>query len=287
MQENLPKAIAIAILTSFIASLVSALTKFLSTHLSMHVIICLQYAVGFCIAAPVLFRRGKGLAAFATQRPGLHLLRGLVGLLSYYSFYFSLLHIPLVESQLLRNAAPLFVPLVVFLMARVGIPKARYLPLSIGFLGVLVILRPSGGEISLWHLVGLSSGLALATSMVSTRLLVRTESSASIVFYYFAIALLVSLPLAVVNAAAAPLYIWILGLLAGAGLYLAMHLYTLSFRYAKPSAIAPINYLGVVFAGLWGWLFWHQTPDLFSSIGILLVILGAIITLYLPDTDKQ
>lgn len=286
MQQNIPKAVAIALLTSIIASLVSALTKYLSDHLSMHVIISLQYSVGLFISIPMLLRSGAGIKGFSTRRPGLHLFRAAAGLLSYYSFYFALIHIPLIEAQLLRNAAPLFVPLVVFLSVGIKIPKARYWPLAIGFIGVLVVLRPTSGEVNLWHLIGLGSALALATSMVTTRLLIHTEAAASVVFYYFAIALVVSMPLAIINFDRAPLHIWGVGLLAGVGLYLAMHLYTLSFRYAKPSAIAPITYFGVVFAGVWGWLFWGQIPDLLTCIGILLVILGAVVTIWLPEDKK-
>ncbi len=283
MQENIPKAVAIALLTSLIASLVSAMTKYLSAHLSMSVIICVQYGVGLCIAAPALLRKGRGFNVFKTQKPGLHFLRGVTGLLSYYTFYFALLEIPLVEAQLLRNTAPLFVPLLVFLVAAIHIPKARYLPLAIGFVGVLVVLRPGTSAFSLWHLIGLASGVALATSMVLTRLLVRTESDGSVVFYYFAISLLVSFPLALFNWTSAPWPIWAAAVGAGIGLYLAMQLYTLSFRYAKPSAIAPISYFGVVFAGVWGWMFWDQVPDIVSLVGITLVIFGAVITLWLPD----
>ena len=253
----------------------------------MHVIICVQYGVGLGIAAPALLRNGRGFSVFKTQKLGLHFFRGVVGLLSYYTFYFALVEIPLVEAQLLRNAAPLFVPLLVFLLAAVHIPKARYLPLAIGFIGVLLVLRPGTSNFNLWHLIGLSSGLALATSMVLTRLLVRTETDGSVVFYYFAISLVVSFPLALFHWTPAPWPVWAAAIGAGIGLYLAMQLYTLSFRYAKPSAIAPISYFGVVFAGIWGWMFWDQIPDILSLVGIALVILGAVITLYLPDEEGK
>lgn len=284
--QNIPKALAIALLTSLIASLVSAATKYMSGYLSVHLIISLQYAVGLGIALPMLLRNGRGKKSFATQRPGLHLIRAITGLISYYSFYLALVKIPLVEAQLLRNAAPLFVPLVIFLAVGIKIPKARYLPLAIGFIGVLIVLRPASGGAGIWHLVGLCSALALAASMVSTRLLVHTESAATVVFYYFTIALLVSLPLAMLNFSSAPLKVWGIGLMSGIGLYMAMQLYTVSFRYAKPSIIAPISYFGVIFAGFWGWLFWQQVPDTATYIGVIFVVCGAIITMWLPEDSK-
>ena len=284
--QNIPKALSIALLTSLIASLISAATKYMSAYLSVHLIISLQYGVGLGIALPMLLRKGYGLKSFTTQRPGLHIIRAIAGLVSYYSFYLALVKIPLVEAQLLRNAAPLFVPLIIFLAVGIKIPRARYLPLAIGFIGVIIVLRPTSGGAGIWHLVGLCSAIALASSMVSTRLLVHTESSASVVFYFFTIALIVSLPLAVMNFSRAPLHVWGLGVLSGVGLYMAMQLYTVSFRYAKPSIIAPITYFGVVFTGLWGWLFWQQVPDTATYIGIVFVVCGAIITMWLPEDSK-
>ena len=268
--QSIPKAIGLTLLTGIFGTLVSAGTKFLIGYLSVHVIISVQYAVGLVICLPILLRQGK--AGFATRRPGLHLVRGLSGLIAFYAFYIAIANIPLVEATLLRNSAPLCVPFIVFAWMGIRIPKLRWLPLGIGFLGVLFILRPTPGNISYWHLIGFCSAIFLALSMVCTRLLVTTESNAVIVFYYFGIALLISLPLAITHWRPAPWYVWPTLLAVGTGLYIAMQLYTLSFRYAKPSAIAPVSYFGVVFAGFWGWLFWDQLPAIWTYAGIALVV---------------
>jgi len=283
--QNIPKAIGITLLTSVFGTGISAATKFLLGHLSIHVIICVQYAVGLLICLPLLLRQGR--SAFVTQRSGLHLLRGVSGLIAFYAFYIAIAKIPLVEATLLRNSAPLCVPLIVLAWMGIRIPRVRWLPLAVGFLGVLFILRPSLDTISHWHLIGFTSAIFLALSMICTRLLVATESNAAVVFYYFGIALLVSLPMAITHWQAAPWYVWLALIGVGIGLYLAMQLYTLSFRYAKPSVISPVSYFGVVFAGFWGWLFWQQLPELWTYVGIALVVLSALITLWLGDGEEK
>ena len=280
---NLPKAIALTLLTALLGTLLSAGTKFLTDYLSVHVIICVQYAVGFFITLPILLRKGR--AGFATARPGLHIVRGVSGLIAFYAFYLAIANVTLVEATLLRNSAPLCVPLILFAWMGVKIPKLRWLPLAVGFVGVLCILRPTPTGLSLWQLVGFGSAIFLAMSMICTRLLVATESNAAVVFYYFAIALLVSLPLALLNWQPAPWYVWLTLLAVGVGLYLAMQLYTISFRYAKPSVVAPVSYFGVAFAGFWGWLFWGQVPGLWTYIGVALVVVSAFLTLWIGGDE--
>ncbi len=279
--QNIPKAIGLTLLTGIIASLVAAGTKFLTGFLSVHVIICAQFLVGLLISLPALLRKGRG--GFATKRPGLHLLRGFCGLANFYAFIIAIAHIPLVEATLLRNSAPLCVPLIVLAWMGIRIPRLRLLPLAVGFLGVMFILRPSPNNISYWYLLGFSSAVFLAMSMICTRLLVATESNAAVVFYYFAIALVVSSPLAILNWNPAPWYVWPTLVVVGVGLYLALQLYTLSFRYAKPSVVSPVSYFGVVFAGFWGWLFWGQLPVFWTYIGIAMVVLSALLTLWIGE----
>lgn len=257
----------------------------MSQYLSVSVILVIQYATGMAIAAPLLIRRGW--QGFATQRAGLHFFRGLCGLGGFYTFYLALTQIPLAEATLLRTAAPLCVPLVTWIWLRVTVPYSRWIPLSIGFLGVLLILRPLPGSISTWHLVGFSSAILLSISMVATRRLVQTESTPAILFYYFATALVTTLPLAIVHWKQAPVSIWLITIAIGAGLSLAMSLYTMTFRYAKPSTIAPVTYFGVVFSGVWGWLFWQQVPHLLSIAGAALVVSSAFITLIIGDDNPD
>jgi len=281
--EQLPKAIALALITSLLASVVAASCKYLSGYLSLHVIIFVQYTVCLVIVAPLLLR--SGTASFKTQRPLLHLFRGLAGLGSFYAFYYAIINIPLIEASLLRNAAPLCVPLTLMLWLGIKIPRNRWLPLGIGFLGVTCILKPTPDYINLWHFIGFGSAILLSFSMVGTRLLVKTESNTCVLFYYFATAVLGSFPFALSSWQPAPFSIWLLLISSGVGLYVAMLFYTLAYRYGKPSIISPISYFGVVFSGVWGWLFWQQLPTIESYIGTSLVILGAVYVLLIGKEE--
>lgn len=278
MSNDLSRAVLLALATSFVASLVAAGSKWASDYVSIHQLVASQYFVGFCLYLPLLARGGK--AAVKTGRAGLHLLRGLAGLGAFYAYYAAIQHVPLLEATLLRNSAPLLVPVLALWFLRVRIPGSRWWPLLVGFAGVLIILRPLPSLLSIWHLVGFAAAWLMAASMITTRLLTYTESNQVVLFYYFSVALVVSTPLALLSWRSAPWWVYGLLLLLGLGLALALWLYTLAYRAAKPSVLAPVSYTSVVFAGFWGWLFWRETPDVMAGVGTLLVVISAVMILW-------
>lgn len=279
----LHRALLYSVLTSFVASLVAAGSKLAMEQVSVHVVVASQYLVGLCLYLPLLWRRRW--RAFETRRPVLHLVRGLAGLLAFYAYYASLAHISMVDATLLRNSAPLLVPLIALWALGVRVPGKRWGPLVLGFLGVLVILRPWPSTISPWHLAALFAAAMMAASMITTRLLTKTESSDSVLIYYFSIALVASLPLALWHLAPAPLWVWGLLLVLGLGLSLALWLYTQAYRAIKPSILSPVSYLSVVFAGAWGWWFWQELPSVWSLLGVALVVASACLILWLGDDE--
>jgi drug/metabolite transporter (DMT)-like permease len=293
MENNLIKGIVIMMMCSLLASLSAAGTKYATTYLSLNVIVFVQYSIGLLFSGPALIKHG--VRGFATNRLPMHLVRGLSGVGAVYCFYFVLTKIHLAEAILLRNSAPLWVPIIIRVWLGIKFPSRRWIPLIIGFVGVMCILRPMPDTISLWHLAGVSSAIFIAMTMISTRLLIYTETTAVVLLYYYGLAVPITLPLAIKSWQPAPWSAW--GVLCATGvlLYLAMNLYTIAFRYAKPSVISPIAFFGVVFAGVWGWLFWDQVPVIWTYIGMFLVVMGTAVILIqgspemetLPDAVNQ
>lgn len=270
---------------SLLASLSAAGTKYVTGYLSLNVIVFVQYGIGLLFSSPVLIRHG--VRGFATNRLPMHLIRGLTGVGAVYCFYFVLTRIHLAEAILLRNSAPLWVPIIIRVWLGIKFPNRRWIPLIIGFIGVMCILRPVPETISLWHLAGVSSAIFIAMTMISTRLLIYTETTAVVLFYYYGLAVPITLPLAIKSWQPAPWSAW--GVLCATGvlLYIAMNLYTMAFRYAKPSVISPIAFFGVAFAGVWGWLFWDQIPVIWTYIGMFLVVSGTAVILIQGSPEAE
>jgi drug/metabolite transporter (DMT)-like permease len=205
-----------------------------------------------------------------------HLLRSVAGLLNMYCFFYSIRYIILTDAMLLNNTMPLFVPLVVWIWKGEKLPPKLIPGLIIGFVGVLLILRPGISLFQPAALVALASGIFMSISMAGNRELGKIEPLFRILFYYFAISSIVS---------AFPLlwgwenhtaFLWLI--LLGVGITGAIYQYflTLGYEYASASKISPFIYFAVILSGLFDWLFWHKPPHITSYIGTILVIIGAV-----------
>lgn len=270
---------AFALATTLVMSLAAAATKYTAQFVSIEQIVLIQYLVCTLLMLPWLAR--KGISTLKTDKPFLHLIRGLSGWMCFYTYYLALKEIPLGEASLLRNSAPLIVPLLVLVWLKYRMPWLNWLPVGIGFIGIGLVLKPDGNAFNPWHLIAFASALTLTVSIVSTRVLTLTEPTNRILFYYFSLSALFSLPFALSNWQPVPLIS--LPFLAGISLSVwgIMWLYTQAYSYAKATIIAPLSYFGVLFAGLLGWLFWQQVPDMMAVLGAVLIIGGGIGSVWL------
>jgi len=271
---NVGKAVMLTLLTALLMSIVAATIKQLVATVAVEMILLVQYLTCAALMLPWLAK--NGFKALKTEHMGLHLARAVSGWLCLYAYFLAIEHIPLVDAVLLRNAAPLCVPVWVLLWLKISIPLVRWIPVMVGFVGIALVLQPTSDGFKLWHLLGLGSAIAMAGSIVTTRLLALTEPTSRIMFHYFFLSALFTVPLALSKEILIPLSA--LPFMIGIGLFtfFSMWCYTRAYQYASATIISPISYFGVVFTGLWGWLLWDQIPDNIALIGALLVILGGI-----------
>lgn len=271
-----------ALATSVVGSSAAAVVKHLgSAQVSTWMIVWIQYALCSAIMLPWLVREGP--VALRTRFPARHLVRSLGGWLGFTCYYLAIPLIPLTDASLLRAAAPLWVPLTVWIAFRQRVPAIRWFALLVGFAGVLFILRPPVGNVATGHLLGLVAGLSLAVSMSYTRTLSASEPSARVLFYYFTLAFLASTPMALHEWQWPALVHWPALLYVGVSIYLTMVLYTRAYTLAPTSLVAPLGYIAVPLAALLDWLVWQQLPRgdvltgsvLVIGSGILAVTLGA------------
>ncbi|CAH0990639.1 hypothetical protein SIN8267_00733 [Sinobacterium norvegicum] len=272
--SNISKAVIVCLGTVLLGSLGAAASKYIAPTTGAAAIATVQYVCCLVLTLPSILRHGK--ASLRTQRPALHLFRGLSGALCFYTYFVALEHIPLVDATLLRNSAPLVVPILMLLLMGQPINNGRWLPLIIGFIGIAIVLRPSEGELNIYHFLGFLSAVGLAVSMVTTQMLSSTEPSHRILFYYFTISLVTILPLSLGQWQNIPLSAWPWLIFIGLSMYFAFRLYTYAYSIADATIISPINYFAVVFSGIIGWLVWDHQPDIWTYVGTALICAGGI-----------
>lgn len=278
-RHSVSYAVYLSLCMVFLSSTAVVAAKYASATASTAAIVTTQFAICLLLCLPSTL--GPGLRNLYSERLGLHLFRGAAGVAGFYLYYLVLDYIPLVDAMMLRQTAPLVVPLVMWIWNREKVPATAWLPITIGFVGVLVILRPGPEGMSWWHAAGLGSGIALAISMVATFRLASTEPDSRILFYYFALSLLCVGPFSAGEFSGIRWQDWLAMLYIGISIYGTLVLYTRAFAIAPASAIAPVTYLVTVMGGFWGWLVWGQLPDRWTLLGSTLVIAGGLLTLFL------
>ena len=240
---------------------------------------------------------GKGLPV--TNQHKLEYLRGLFLFLSYTTYFMGLAALPLAEIAAIRFSAPLLITLlsVVWLREKVGLQ--RWVALIVGFIGVLIIIRPGSVSFNIGSIFTLLSTLFYALSVMLTRRLQTTDSSATMSYFsslvYVVIAIVLTPLIMAVGEIpnASPSIVFLfhawsmpslldliimfgLGLVWAGGMYFIARAYSL----ALASVVAPFEYMTLPINTLWGFLLWHDFPSLATWIGAFVTLISSLYTLY-------
>lgn len=275
--DNPARGALFVIAAALLFASMGATIRVLSRELDNEVIVFFRNLFGLLVLLPWLWQHG--LSRLRTQCFHLHMVRSLSGLAAMYCFFYAISKLPLSEAVLLNFSAPLFIPFIAaFWLAEAVSPRVMW-AIGLGFLGVLLIMKPGVGLMSGAALIGLASGAFAALSMVTLRRLSQTEPSARVVFFYGVICTSVSaLPMSWAGHWPPPdllLLLALTGLLATAGQLLL----TRGYRYAPAAQIGPFTYSSVLFAAGYGWWFWGESPDVVSFMGTLLIVAASILAM--------
>jgi S-adenosylmethionine uptake transporter len=252
-------------------------------------------------AAPALLliaRCERQLARLRSQRPGLHLLRASFFFLTYTCYYLALATLPLADVVTLFFVAPLFVTALSLPLLGERVGGREWLAVAVGFVGVIVAMRPGAGLTDPAAILPVLSALFYAIVCVITRRLGKTDSGSSIAFYSttFMMAaggvmgLLVGRGQLATGEHASVQFLlrpWMLpswadlGLMALCGLIASVGYYCLAqaYRVAAAKIVAPFEYVAVPLSVLWGYLFWGDVPGAHVLLGMVIILGSGIYVL--------
>lgn len=269
------KAIALLIISALLFSLMGVCIRYASHTVDNVSIVFFRNFVGLFIFLPLILQRGLGF--FKTERLWMHTWRSMVGLVAMYGFFYAIAHLKLSNAMVFTYSSPIFIPLIAWLFLKEKITRSMLIAALIGLLGVLCVAKPDAGLWNQLSFIGLSASFLAAMAFVTVRALTATEPPERIVFYFCSIGTLISM---------IPMfwhirpYTWTeLSFLIGAGLLANISQLVMShaYRLAPAGQIGPVNYVAIIFAGLWGYLFWRETPDFYSLIGFALILLAIVV----------
>lgn len=262
------------------------LVKILAGQLNSFEIAFFRAAFGLASILPFAIVAGRG--AFLTRRPFTHLARGLVGAVAMSATFYSIAHLPLIEAAALSFTKPLFVVLLAaaFLGERVRV--RRLAATAMGFFGVLIMLRPqrwfAGEGIELAALAALGGAALVAVVVIFVKKLIQTERPVTVLFYFGLIstlgALLPALPEWVWPSWSQLLWLLAMGALGAS----AQSLVIRAYMVADATVVSPFDYTRLVFAAIFGFLFFGEVPGTWSLAGAAIIIVA---TLYIAHRETQ
>ncbi|MCP4326976.1 MAG: DMT family transporter [Alphaproteobacteria bacterium] len=246
-------------------ALMSGIIRHVSAQLDPFVIVFFRNLFGLMFMMPWLLR--SGLSGLRTGRLRLHLLRAVMGLGGMLCWFWALSNMPMAEAVALNFTAPLFTTVLAIPLLGEVVHLRRWTATIVGFLGVLVILRPGMAAISEPAIVVLMASVFMAGAGILIKTLSRTEGDGAMVTYV----VLFLTPMSLVPA----LFVWtmpswttLLWLAAIGGLAtLAHQCLTRSFRAADASAIMPFDYARLPFVAAIGYVAFDQSVDVWTWVG--------------------
>jgi drug/metabolite transporter (DMT)-like permease len=238
--------------------------------------------LGFFLLYP-LIRRNGGLAAMKTSRPLQNIGRNLIHYAAQLGWFFALTLIPLGQVVSIEFTMPIWTAILAasFLGERITVWKAA--AIALGVIGVVVIVRPSTGEINPGQLIALGAAVGFGISVAMMKSLTRTESTVAIIFWML-----------VIQSAAGffpALYVWKwptayawgwIVVIAFCGTF-SHYCMARAMLHADATVVLPMDFLRVPLTAAAGWLIYSERLDMYTLLGAALILTGNLLNLKTPS----
>ena len=222
----------------------------------------------------------SGIKTLKTKKPIRHFIRAFSAVGCVVLYIFGIKFLLLSENIAIAHSAPILAALLAVPILGEKIGLQRTMAILIGFIGVLIIVRPGSDLFNLKSLLPMGSALFMASVYLTTRSLMNTESSVSIVFYY-SLALLFTSIIFFPNDFIFPdtfnlICAMSLGIMGSAGHFFMSQ----AAKHADVAVTAPFEYTSFIFVGVMAFIFYNEIPNLSVIIGSLLIIVASIYIAY-------
>lgn len=265
MQNNPRKGILLMNLAMFLLAGMDTITKTLATDYAVPQILSVRFLI-FCLFALAIARPKSLRAAFQSHHPYLQIARSLIIIIEVGIFILAFRYLPLADAHAIGGISPLLVTIlaVPFLGEKVGV--RRWTAIILGFVGLLIIVRPGFGVFDSTALIPLAGASLWAVYQILVRK-VSDDSAATSLLYMAVIG-------ALVMTCAAPFFWrppdehgWLLLLSLGVAGSLGHYILIKAFQAAPASTLQPFHYVVLLWATVFGYVVFDDLPDLWTILG--------------------
>ena len=277
MNNNI-KAILLTVSGSFFAVLMESLIRSAQYDSNVYTIGFLRFFFGLIIIFPYLIK--KKFIPYKTKNFKFYFIRGLFNLPMMILGFGALLYVPFEQFKALHFLSPIIVVLLSFIIFREKVYMYRILALVIGFIGMLIIVRPGIVDFNIGTIMILISLTFWSLIIIVSKFVSKDDSPITMVTYQYTLMTIFALPLAI--------YFWqmpslqslifvFIGAISGTILHLSL---ALSYKYAELSVTQPVWFSGLIFGSAFGFFVFNETPDVWTWIGGIVVFSSVLLITY-------
>ena len=262
------------VISAFFFAITAGLIRFATREVHPFEAAFLRSFSGLLFMLPLVMR--GGLAGIRMKRPRLHLLRGILSAAGTLMWFSALAVLPVGEAVALNFTAPLFATMMAPFVLHEVVRARRWTACALGFIGVLIMLRPGVEVISVGALLSIGSAATIACNMMIIRIVSQTDNTRTVVLAFsFYLSLFTLIP---------ALFYWqnpsweVLGALVLCGLLatLAHLLLPRAMAIVEMSSIAPLDFVRLLFAAGIGFIWFSEVPDIWTAVGAIVITGSAV-----------
>lgn len=229
-----------------------------------------RYAIGFLMLAPVFLRMGP--SQLKTKRIGLHLTRLVLATIAQLGIFVSIINMKLADATAIMFSKPLFTTVVAVFILSELVTARRWAATAVGFMGVVIMMRPGSGAIDPVALIAVASAMTFAVANTLIRLMSTTEPPSRILFYYHIGGMVILIGPALWKWQMPAGIEW--GMLALIGILttLGMICFVRAYSVGEANAVGPIEYIRLIYAGLLGYFLFSESVDIWTLLGGVIIV---------------
>ena len=259
----------------FFSAALSVLIKIAQQDTNVFTAAFLRFFFGMLVLSPILIR--SKLNAFKTTNLKTHFIRVIINYPSMLLFFYAINFVSIEKANSLTFVVPFIATILAVIFLKEKIYTYRIFALILGFIGMLIIIRPGVIEVSYGVYMILASSFLWAVMIIITKKLSKNESSITIISYQYLFMLIISFVFAIFNwktpSQETIFYLFLAGL---TGTIFHLTLYQ-AYKLVDVSLVQPYSFLVLVFASILGYFVFGEVPDIYTWIGTSIIFVGIII----------
>lgn len=205
--------------------------------------------------------------------------RSVFGTIGLVLNFYAISHISLADSSIIQKLSPFIIIILSYIFFKEEMTKFQVFAIIIAFIGITLIIKPSGNNIiSMGALAALLGALCAGIAYTCVRYLgTHNISGEFIIFFFSSLSSLMLLPYLILDYRTMTYYQLSMLLLAGISATIGQYGVTFAYKFAAAKNISVFDYSQVLFSGIFGYMFFGEFPDFQSLIGYVIVISVGIV----------